>query len=617
MTICLESSTTRLNQFKTLGDILWDRTQNQPNQIAYTFLSDGETQEIKITYQELYICAQRVAAKLKSLEVSHERALLLYPSGLEFIAAFFGCLYAGVIAIPVNLPRRNQKMSRLVAIAADSQSTIALTTTSLLTSIKEQFSQNTELADLVCLGTDLTSGDLTDDCSQPIFTPNTLAFLQYTSGSTGTPKGVMVSHSNLLHNEEMIKQAFQHHEETIVVGWLPLFHDMGLIGNVLQPLYLGRQCIFMSPEAFLAKPIRWLKAISCYKATTSGGPNFAYDFCMRMISPEQLGDLDLSSWEVAFNGAEAIRSETIEEFSAKFESCGFRKQAFYPCYGMAETTLLVSGVNKSKTPLVYSVKKSFLKQNQVVLATNSDSDDDIKKIVSCGQTWLDGTLKIVNPETLTEYSPREVGEIWVSSSSVTQGYWNRQKQTEETFQAYLCDTGEGPFLRTGDLGFVSDGELFVTGRLKDIIIIRGANHYPQDLEMSVQNSHPSLRPGCGAAFAIDFKGEERLVIVQEVERSYLRKLDFKEVVRKICQTIQQEHSLGVYAVVLLKTGSIPKTSSGKIQRIHCQAEFLSRNLNSIYDWSQNPQHNGNFLHLQSEVESLLSKLQKGNRSQVS
>jgi acyl-CoA synthetase (AMP-forming)/AMP-acid ligase II len=362
---------------------------------------------------------------------------------------------------------------------------------------------------------------------------------------------------------------------------------MGLIGNVLQPLYLGRQCILISPDAFLAKPIRWLKAISRYQATTSGGPDFAYDFCSRMISPEQLGDLDLSSWEVAFNGSETIRAKTIEEFSAKFKSCGFRKQAFYPCYGMAEATLLVSGVKKSQPPMVYSVKKAFLEQNGVVLATNSDPDYDIKKIVSCGQTWLDGKIKIVNPKTLTECSPREVGEIWVSSSSVTQGYWNRQQQTEETFQAYLYDTGKGPFLRTGDLGFLSDGELFVTGRLKEVIIIRGANHYPQDLEMSVQNSHPSLRQGCGAAFTIDFKGEERLVIVQEVERSYLRKLDFKEVVSKICRTIQQEHILGVYAVVLLKTGSIPITSSGKIQRSHCRDAFLSGNLNSIYDWSQN------------------------------
>ncbi|TRV02835.1 MAG: fatty acyl-AMP ligase [Microcystis wesenbergii Mw_QC_B_20070930_S4D] len=574
-------------QFETLGDILWYRAQNQPNQIAYVFLSDGETQEIKITYQELYRYAQKIAAKLKSLEVSNERALLVYPSGLEFIAAFFGCLYAGVVAVPVNLPRRNQKMSRLIAIAADSQSAIALTTASLLTSIKERFSQTPELADLVCLGNDLTFADLTNDCPQPIFTPNTLAFLQYTSGSTGTPKGVMVSHSNLLYNQEMIKQAFEHNEETVVVGWLPLFHDMGLIGNVLQPLYLGRQCILISPDAFLAKPIRWLKAISRYQATTSGGPDFAYDFCSRMISPEQLGDLDLSSWEVAFNGSETIRAKTIEEFSAKFKSCGFRKQAFYPCYGMAEATLLVSGVKKSQPPMVYSVKKAFLEQNGVVLATNSDPDYDIKKIVSCGQTWLDGKIKIVNPKTLTECSPREVGEIWVSSSSVTQGYWNRQQQTEETFQAYLYDTGKGPFLRTGDLGFLSDGELFVTGRLKEVIIIRGANHYPQDLEMSVQNSHPSLRQGCGAAFTIDFKGEERLVIVQEVERSYLRKLDFKEVVSKICRTIQQEHILGVYAVVLLKTGSIPITSSGKIQRSHCRDAFLSGNLNSIYDWSQN------------------------------
>jgi acyl-CoA synthetase (AMP-forming)/AMP-acid ligase II len=620
MTVSLSNSSTffHLEQTETFADILQERAKYQPNQLAYTFLVDGETKEKSITYYELHQCAKKIATQLLSLNVRHERALLLYPSGLEFIASFFGCLYAGIVAVPINLPRRNRKMSRLIAVAEDSQSTLALTTTHVLPSIQESFSKEPELANIVCLSTDLTPEGLTlnpenDSPSaslQPFFQPNPLAFLQYTSGSTGTPKGVMVSHHNLLHNEEMIKQAFGHNEETIVVGWLPLFHDMGLIGNVLQPMYLGRPCIFMSPDTFLAKPIRWLKTISRYKATTSGGPNFAYDFCVRMTTSEDLDNLDLSSWEVAFNGADMINVETLEEFSTKFERCGFRKQGFYPCYGMAETTLLVTGVDKHEIPRTYSVKKALLEENRVVAVTDSDHSDDIKQIVSCGRIWLDETLKIVNPNTFKECSDGEVGEIWISSPSVTQGYWNNPKQTQETFCAYTNDTQEGPFLRTGDLGFISKGELFVTGRLKDVIIIRGTNHYPQDLEMTVQDSHLSLRRGSGAAFTINFKNQERLVIVQELERTHLRKLNAQEVISKIRQTVQREHGLSVYAVVLLKTGSLPKTSSGKIQRRLCCQDFLSRKLNSIHEWSEHPYYNGDFLDLEADVKSLLNEVSK-------
>jgi acyl-CoA synthetase (AMP-forming)/AMP-acid ligase II len=366
---------------------------------------------------------------------------------------------------------------------------------------------------------------------------------------------------------------------------------------------------------FLQKPIRWLQAISRYKVTTSGGPNFAYDLLLRKVTPEQLESLDLSSWELAFTGAEPVRAETLEQFASTFAPCGFRKEAFFPCYGMAETTLIVSGGEKTAIPITCNVEKTALEQNRIV--KNDDTWGDIRTIVGCGQSLPEQKVIIVNSETLTLCTSEQVGEIWVASPSVARGYWNRTEETEKTFRAYLLDTGIsragqslGPFLRTGDLGFLRDGELFVTGRIKDTIIIRGQNYYPHDIELTVENSHRALQPNCGAAFAIDIDGSERLVIVHEVKRSYLRKLDVKEVVDSIRQAVTAEHNLQIYATVLVKTGSIPKTSSGKIRRHACKAAFLTGSLNVVEDWSENPRGRTKFLHLQAEVDSILEKLER-------
>ncbi|MBD6620561.1 AMP-binding protein [Komarekiella sp. 'clone 1'] len=567
----------------TLVDLLSWRSLQQKESQVYIFLRDGEVDEFHLTYKQLESQARAIGALLQSMGAYGERALLLYPPGLEFITAFFGCLYAGVVAVPAYPPRRNQKVSRLQAIVANSQAKFLLTTTSELVNIESRLPQNPELIGLHRLATDNLNIDLALEWQQPNLSGSTLAFLQYTSGSTGTPKGVMVSHQNLLHNEQLIKIAFGHTEKSIIAGWLPLFHDMGLIGNVLQPLYLGVPCILMSPVAFLQKPVRWLQAISRYKATTSGGPNFAYDLCVDKITAEQRESLDLSSWDVAFNGAEPIRAETLKRFTDTFQPCGFRWQAFYPCYGMAETTLFISGSLKTAPPIFYQVNKVALEQNQVLAATD---DSDFQTIVGCGVTMFD-QIAIVDPKSNTQCSPEQVGEIWVSGLSVAQGYWNQLEATKQTFNAYLEDTGEGPFLRTGDLGFLYKGELYVTGRLKDVIIIRGRNHYPQDIELTVEQSHPALYPGWGAAFAVEVEGKERLVIVQEIERSYLRSLDVNQVVEAICKAVSQQHELQVYAVLLLKPGSIPKTSSGKIQRYACKAGYLARNLDTVGTWSAN------------------------------
>ncbi len=617
----LYDSTDTPTNFATVVDLLRYRAIYQPQQTAYTFLVDGETEEVSITYQELDMQSRNIAAYLQFLGQRGERALLLYQPGLEYIIAFFACLYAGVVAVPAYPPRPNKPLPRLQAIVTDAQAKVALTTTSILTNIQGQFSQNPDLVGLQWLATDTIANDSIQKWQQPHINSDTLAFLQYTSGSTGTPKGVMVSHGNLLHNSDLIYKCFGHNSHSHGVIWLPPYHDMGLIGGILQPLYGGFPVTLMSPTAFVKKPLRWLQAISRYKATTSGSPDFAYDLCVRQITPEQKATLDLSSWNVAFTGAEPIRAKTLECFVDTFESCGFRPEAFYPCYGMAETTLIVSGGLKSEVPIIRLVKGADLEKNRVVTVTNQQEND--RAIVGCGRTWLDQKIAIVDPEDFTLSSPEQVGEIWVSGSSVAQGYWNRPSQTLETFHAYLADTGvsealatlgaSGPFLRTGDLGFLQEGELFITGRLKDLIIILGRNHYPQDIELTVEQCHPALRRGSGAAFSLDIDNQERLVIVQELERNYLRKLNADEVIKAILRSVSEQHDIQAYAVLLLKTGSLPKTSSGKIQRSACRSEFIAGSLDVVIDWSVNPQHKTKFRYLEAEVESLFQKLQQGQQ----
>jgi acyl-CoA synthetase (AMP-forming)/AMP-acid ligase II/acyl carrier protein len=593
--------------FSNLVNILRYRAVHEPNKIAYTFLVNGENDEISITYEELDRISRAIAAKLQSIGALNSRALLLYPPGLEFIEAFFGCLYAGVVAVPAYPPRPNQSLARLQAIVANAQASIALTTTTVLSNVERRFTEFPNLQALHWLATNNINSDLAQEWQKPLLNSNTLALLQYTSGSTGTPKGVMLNHGNLLHNSALIHECFQDTPDSMGVSWLPVHHDMGLIGGVLQPLYVGAKMTLMSPSDFLQSPVRWLNAISRYKATTSGGPNFAYDLCVRRIADEQRATLDLSSWEIAFNGAEPIRAETLERFAVAFERCGFRRSAFYPCYGMAETTLIVSGGLKATQPTIKIIQGDPLEQNQVVPAFKQK--DGTRTLVSCGQTRLDQEIVIVHPETLKIRLPDEVGEIWVSGGSVAQGYWNRPEETEHTFKAYLADSGEGPFLRTGDLGFFQDGELFITGRIKDLIIIRGRNHYPQDIELTVEQSHPALRLGHGAAFSVDVDGVERLVIAQEVERSYLRNLNVNEIVTAMCQAVAQQHEIQVYAILLLKTGSIPKTSSGKIQRYACRTGFLNNSLDVVSDWIANPRMKVKFRDLEAETELLEQQIQ--------
>ncbi|GAA6618283.1 AMP-binding protein [Scytonema sp. NUACC26] len=595
----------------TLIDLLQKRALQQQSQVAYTFLLNGETEEVNLTYQALDRKARSLAAKLQSMKATGERALLLYPPGLEFIAAFFGCLYAGVTAVPVYPPRHNQNMTRLQAIVKDAQASFALTTTSVLTNIEHSLKQEPELAALHYIATENLTDNFAQDWQPLKISSDTLAFLQYTSGSTGTPKGVMVSHGNLLSNSADLDRGWDHSSESVIVTWLPTFHDMGLIYGVIQPLYKGIPCYMMAPTSFLQRPMRWLEAISRYKATHSGAPNFAYQLCVDKVTSEQLANLDLSSWRMALNGAETVRADVLKRFAELFKPCGFNLRSFCPGYGLAEATLKVTATRAKDLPTFYTVQSEELRKNRVVEA--QEQEPGSLTLMGCGYTEIDTRIVIVHPESLTTCSPGEVGEIWVSGVTVAQGYWMRDEATEQTFQAYLVDTGVGPFLRTGDLGFLLDGELFVTGRMKDVIIIRGQNHYPQDIELTVQKSHSALRPNCGAAFSVEVNGVEQLVIVQEVERSYLRQLDVMEVVRAVRQAVSEQHQLEVYAVVLLKTASIPKTSSGKIQRHACRVGFLNGSLDVVGDWTASLQQI-NLPQIQQQVEVLWGKVHSSNES---
>ncbi len=560
------------------------RCHAQRDDLAFLYLANGESDEIPLTYFELDRRARAIGAWLQERKLSGKRVLLLYPPGIDFIAAFFGCLYAGSVAVPVYPPRRNRSMQRISAVVQSAEASAALTTVDVLERVRILADEAPELSKLTWHASNDMPESLEDAWQMPDISEHSLAFLQYTSGSTGTPKGVMLSHGNMLHNSRLISLAFEHTRASRGVFWLPSYHDMGLIGGILQPVYWGRPNILMAPLAFLQKPIRWLAAISKYRGTTSGGPNFAFDLCTRQITEEQIDGLDLSCWKVAFNGAEPVQAETLDLFARKFERCGFRYESFYPCFGLAEATLIVSGGQLGQKPVIMPVDADALANG--IAKETADDAAKTRWLVSSGQNLIDQRTAIVNPETELECPEGTVGEIWVRGPSIAQGYWDAPDATELTFRATIKDTGEGPFMRTGDLGFVKDGEIFVTGRIKDLIIIHGVNVYPQDIESTVQKVHPDLRVNSGGAFMVDDGHSERLVIVQEVERTFVHEpqavADLFAAIRK---AVAVEHEIAPDAIVLIKAGSVPKTSSGKVQRHRCREDYIAGTLKTFDQWA--------------------------------
>lgn len=544
---------------------------------AFCFLGDGENVTEQLTFAEVSRRAKATAVALRRRAEPGARVLLLYPSCVEYMVGFFGCLYAGMVAVPVFPPRGSKHNGRLEAIASDCGARIALTTTEQLQQTRLAIDASPVLSALEMLRTDAMDEDDAQAWQPPAIGSDTIAFLQYTSGSTSLPKGVMVSHGNLLANELMIQRCIESSVDSVFVTWLPIYHDMGLIGNLLQAVWLGCSCYFMAPVSFLQRPVRWLKAVSRYRGTVSGGPNFAYQLCADKVDPKECEALDLSSWNVAFNGAEPVRYATVQAFSKAFAGAGFGHRAPLPCFGMAESTLMASGGGPGEDPVFLHVDPAGLRERRVVPVAPGQGT----ALVGCGKSVVNQVLRIVDPQTLELCPPDRIGEIWLSGDHIGLGYWGKPEVSEATFQARIAGSGEGPFLRTGDLGFVHEGELFVAGRVKDLMIVRGVNYYPQDIELCVESADPALVPAGAAAFTVDEGAGEQAVAVVEVARTHLRKVDPLRLAAQVRQRVLEKCELLLKEVVLLRPGSLPKTSSGKVQRSYTRQLYLADELQRV------------------------------------
>lgn len=575
---------------ETLIDLLLERAESDQGKVGYRFLLKGEAEYEDCSYAELARRAKILAAELQRRKLAGERALLLFPPGIDYIVAFFGCLLAGVVPVPAyppDLSRASKTVPRLRVIADDCKPKAALTSHTILRKVRPLLFVTGQLFKMKWLSPQMAPEKGLKKWKPPGTRSEDVAFLQYTSGSTSKPKGVRVTHSNLLDNLAHIERNFGHTTESQGVIWLPPYHDMGLIGGILAPLYTGFPVTLMSPLDFIRKPARWLNAISDYQATTSGGPNFAYELALRRTSPEMAKELDLSSWNVAFNGAEPIRPETIERFTERFGESGFRRQSFHPCYGLAESTLIVTGAQKGADVCSITVDEGALNQDRVRPATSIEGE---RELISCGAPMDGLDVVVVNPRTLRRLDGDQVGEILVRGNSVADGYWNNPKATREAFEVYLPqeDGGAGPYMRTGDLGFLRHGELYVCGRSKELIIIRGRNYYPQDIERAVDGVHPALRTGCLAAFGLNEGNEEKVGLIAEVREP--RKTDFEDVVKAIRRAISEKIQVKIHTIGLVPKDGVPKTSSGKIQRRLSQAHFQERKLKLVHQWHEAGKH---------------------------
>lgn len=575
--------------------------RDKPAAVAYTFLrDDGKIDEI--TYGALAQRATRLAMHLAAHAPQGSRMLLLYPAGLEFITVYFACLLGGMIAVPATIPHKSRASRRLQALLDDADPALILTRSDCAGSVLASLAL-IDAGHRTCVTTDTidvtTQTSPLGDAPLPVITSDMTAFLQYTSGSTALPKGVEVTHLNIASNAEAIRRGFGFVPSSVMVSWLPLFHDMGLIGSVVAPMVVGFHAVLMAPAAFLKNPVTWLQAITRYRATCAGAPNFGWDYCAKKIAPDAIAGLDLSSLQVAYNGSEPVRAGTLRAFVDAFGSVGMRATALFPCYGMAEATLFISGGPAGRAPIVRTISKSMLEGNHV-----RDADagsDNAREVVSSGQVAADHHVVIVDPESLRPAGRNRVGEIWASGPSIARGYWQRLEQSEATFGNYLANNREGPFLRTGDLGFLSDGELFITGRLKDLVIVNGRNVYPQDVEEVIERAIDFIEPNMCAAFSVEVDGQERLAIVAEANRSLMRAAQqqarsgearaassddvlarIEESARHACLLIGQQFDVSVSSLVFVKPGSFPRTTSGKVQRSRCKELALTGQLDVAY-----------------------------------
>jgi acyl-CoA synthetase (AMP-forming)/AMP-acid ligase II len=556
-------------RFDTVLDRLAWRARHRADRWAFALLRDGEIEERRITYGELDRRARTVAAALREVAVPGDRALLLYPPGLDFIIGFFGCLYAGVLAVPMYPPdplRLARTLERLGAITSDARPSVVLGPHALLEQLTPLRPGMPALAEAQRIATDTL--DDTAPAVHRLPSADDVAFLQYTSGSTSTPKGVIVTHRNIAANAALFSEAYGMTEDSTVVSWLPLYHDMGLVGCVLAAVHTGYPSVLMSPLAFARRPVRWLRAITTYRATTSVAPDFAYALCARRIREDERTGLDLRTWQTAINGAEPVRADSLDAFATAFHSVGFDRRAFAPSFGLAETTLYVTGGHAPyreprRTPICIEV--------------------DQRTLVGCGRVGDGDRVVIADPDTHTRCRDGIVGEIWVTGESVARGYWNRDDETRAVFGIHLAGAAESGrrYLRTGDLGFIRDGELFISGRAKDVIVVRGLCHYPQDIERTAERAHPFLGLGACAAFPIEQGGEEQVGLAIEVARRGENDPPWQSIRSAIRMAINEHHELAVAAIWLVRPGTLPKTSSGKIQRRACRDAILRGELKEV------------------------------------
>lgn len=555
----------------SLIDSLLVGAENQPDLPLYYFLDSRGQQYAELSYSSLLAAVQRLGTWLNQKTAASDRVALQLPTSPEFVISFFACLYANRIPVPLSSPNRRHNCEHYQKIFADCDASLAIADPSVRDLFaKENLAAVSKIATFPALD------------FEPLQAPvdrqgNEIAFLQYTSGSTSFPKGVMVSHENIIANQKMIQRAFGHSSTSVGLTWVPLFHDMGLIGSVFQPLYVGFPCYFMSPVTFLQRPKLWFKTISDKKVTTTGGPNFAYELCVKRIAPDSLTDISLSSWDVAYNGAEHIKLDTLQKFHDTFTAIGFQKSAFLPCYGLAEATLIVSGADKSQELLALTIPCN---QDDVLDGDAAQRSGNTRTVVSNGQIAPELSALVINPQTLTECPSHHIGEIWVAGPSITLGYWQKPKQNQETF---VYRNGKR-FLRTGDLGFLdSQHRLYITGRLKDLIAIEGKNYYPQDIEETVRRSHPALADVNCAVFSVPSTYSQKLVVVSEVVRQFAQQIDryADEIAEIVKISVYNHYQLRVHETVLLPINSIPKTTSGKIQRQRTKLLYLLQQLESL------------------------------------
>lgn len=578
-----DNSDPEVNNCTTYTEVIKNRVKNHPDHIVYRFLEDGINESGFFTYSELEKRSKALGAAMQSIGSKGDTVLLLFQPGLEYIASLFACFYTGFIGIPAYPPRRNRGMDRIFTILEDSKTDICLISKSVYEDIQRNFKDEELLINIKWIVYEDIDLENSNNFLNVDLFPEDLALLQYTSGSTGDPKGVMITQENLLYNSEYIRKTFNVTSNSVGIHWLPMFHDMGLVGGVLQAAYIVGLNINMPPMAFLKNPLNWLKAINNYRGTIAGGPNFALDYCIQKTSEQERKELNLSSIEVMFCGAEPIREATYRSFIEKFGISRFRSNQLYSCYGMAETTLIVTGGKSTDEPVYITVDPDELQKNKVVVAEEGTT------LVGCGFTWMDTNIEIVDPVTFEKSHNSELGEVWVNGPTVAKGYWKKPEETNQTFKAKIKNGGAGTFLRTGDLGFVKDNQLFITGRLKDLIIIRGVNYYPNDIEFTLQDSFEELRQNGGAAFPVTVGNEEKLVIALELERAYLRLESYTDLLAGIRERIVSDFEVDPHAIVLVKTGSIPLTSSGKIRRRQTKLEYLNNELSVVDLWVQESQ----------------------------